>query len=162
MRKIGIRQFQQNFHKELKDLPFIVTKDGKEYCEVNVSQTDVTTTAVNAFQNYPLVRTSGGKLVNIGIDLAGEDSKDISVINVDLDKINFPDASQLQDPKFGLVKACPAGRCEAPNTNCKGVGKGYCVTFMTDEGEKKKEIFLCDAHVKKAKSSGTEVQEINL
>src|SRR5437867_3950934 len=34
MRKVGIRAFQQNFHKELKNLPFIVTKDGQDYCVV--------------------------------------------------------------------------------------------------------------------------------
>jgi hypothetical protein len=40
----------------------------------------------------------------------------LSVINVDLDKINFPDASQLQDPSFGLVRKRPTDltRVEGP------------------------------------------------
>lgn len=29
MRKVSIRQFQQNFHKELKDIPFEITRKGE-------------------------------------------------------------------------------------------------------------------------------------
>lgn len=29
MRKVAIRQFQQNFHKELKSLPFEITRNGE-------------------------------------------------------------------------------------------------------------------------------------
>lgn len=74
-----------------------------------------------------------------------------TVINVDLDKINFPDASQLQDPNFGLVRARPTGKCEMPNVACKGIGYPHLVTFQTDEGEVTNEYFLCDNHLASAR-----------
>lgn len=43
MRKIGIRQFQQNFHKELIDVPFVVTKNGEDYRVVTSRIGNVTT-----------------------------------------------------------------------------------------------------------------------
>jgi hypothetical protein len=42
MRKITKRQFQQNFHKELENLPFTVTKHGED-CYVVTSAKDVVT-----------------------------------------------------------------------------------------------------------------------
>lgn len=31
LRKIGLREFNRNFYKQLKDVPFILTKDKKPY-----------------------------------------------------------------------------------------------------------------------------------
>ncbi len=42
-RRVGLRQFQQNFHKEIKELPFIVTKYGKDLFVVTKLTTDVVT-----------------------------------------------------------------------------------------------------------------------
>ena len=134
VRRVGIRQFQQNFHKELKELPFIVTKDGNDYCVVTpltaindivkMLRSDDVTTPVTTEKNMPMVHSGWA---------------------VDPEE-------QLDDK--------PTDRCQAPNANCKNIGYLYRVTFMSDEGEKKKEIFLCGVHIKKAKESGMEVTEV--
>lgn len=41
MRKVSIRQFQQNFHKELADLPFVITRRGEDIAVVVLTANEV-------------------------------------------------------------------------------------------------------------------------
>ncbi len=138
MRRIGVRQFQQNFHKELKDLPFVVTKDGNDYCVV---------TPLTAIDDIAKVLRSDDVTTPVTTKtwVGRKDPYAYDVINGSEEETQ---AAREQD------------RCQMPNTNCKNLGYLYQVTFMTDEGEKKKDYFLCGVHLKKTRDSGNEVTEL--
>src|SRR5439155_15404701 len=54
----------------------------------------------------------------------------------------------------------PTGKCQAPNGICRNLGYKYRIAFYDSEGLVKKELFLCEVHVKKAKEQDMEVVEI--
>ena len=51
MRRIGIRQFQQNLHSELASLPIVVTKHGKDWFVVKLASGDNVVTNVVTNKN---------------------------------------------------------------------------------------------------------------
>lgn len=59
MRRVGIRQFQQHFFEELKDLPFVVTKFDKEIAVVTFPNNNVVTSNK---ENLTNVVTVNGKI----------------------------------------------------------------------------------------------------
>ena len=124
MRKIGVRQFQQNFHKELKDLPFVVTKDGNDYCVVTPL------TAIN----------------DIAKMLRPEN------VTTPVTTTRFPGVKEFyEDEPEEIGNARETGRCNPQNDSCKNLGYPYVVTYPTDEGEETKEYFLCDNHLASAR-----------
>src|SRR5436305_2082217 len=101
VRRVGIRQFQQGFHKELKELPFIVTKDGQDYCVVTPF------TAINDVAK--MLRPN-----------------DITTpVTTDPKDIVFPQNLRSVDVH---IEPPETGKCEMPNTGCKGIGYRYLVT----------------------------------
>ena len=62
MREISVRQFQQNFHKELKDLPFVVTKHGYPFVRVEKmgKMNVVTPVTPNVVTNVVTMSTPSG------------------------------------------------------------------------------------------------------
>lgn len=51
-------------------------------------------------------------------------------------------------------------KCEVPPGNCRGMGLKYKITYMGEEGEESKEVYLCGIHKKAAIDNGTKVEEV--
>lgn len=51
MRKVGIRQFRDNFYRELKDVPFTITIHGKPVYEIIKVNTDKNIVTIDKNKN---------------------------------------------------------------------------------------------------------------
>lgn len=63
-------------------------------------------------------------------------------------------------PLEHAVTTVIVARCEAPNTSCRNEGQQYRIGFMTDEGIKKKDLYLCASHLQKARSECESVETV--
>ena len=99
MRQVSVRQLQQQFHKELKDLPLNITRNGKVFATITPHAT----------------------------------------------------ISPKEDHK-------EQGRCEIGT--CRGFGEEYKVAFIAEGGEQKKDMYLCDVHLKMARIECESVEEL--
>jgi antitoxin (DNA-binding transcriptional repressor) of toxin-antitoxin stability system len=134
MIEIALREFQLHPTQYLKKLPLVLTQYNKPIAQI-----------------VPFVNTSVNSFPRTIKDTA----------NVLIRPIRRMPMITKQIPTEEMTTdALEQGRCEAPNIICKNLGYEYIVTFMTDEGEKKKKVFLCGLHLRKAKDSEMEVKEI--
>jgi hypothetical protein len=152
MRKVGIKQFQKNIYKELADSPFIITKNGKYFR--TVIDEGVATSPKESANTNPSATTYTVSNKPLGLDHLPEDGSNLTVEGIPHNK---PEALQED---VTIQDARPTGKCQIPNGICRNLGYKYKIAFYDSEGLVKKDLFLCDLHVKKAKEQDMEVQEV--
>lgn len=128
MRQITLREFQLHPTKQLEKLPFIITRSGEEVAQVS------------SLDGQP-VNKPEQKPVNSVQEQVATDST----------------ASPDDITSYFVKPPAKTARCQAPNSNCRNTGRKSIISFYQSEGENKKELFLCDLHVKKAREQEMEV-----
>lgn len=137
MKQVSLRQFSNQPSKWIKELPIILTSY------------NIPVASVIPYKGYK------------GIRLQKE---------VDEVSIKYLTNSRMQDltpephtpmpPLEHAVTTVSVARCEAPNTPCRGEGMQYKIGFMTDEGVKKKDLYLCATHLQKARAECESVETV--